>query len=469
MIDDKKYLIIKTKIVLLGFGCLGQAIVPLLLRHLQISSHQLIILAQNPEGEEIAHGYGIPFQRVTITKDNYRQILGDLLSPGDFLLNLSYGISSVALINLCQEKKVLYLDTSIEPWDGQYTNASLPPAKRGNYALREEVLPLKGKNSTTAVLTHGANPGLISHLLKQGLWNLACENDFDLPLPKQSSEWAELAKRLEIKAIHIAEHDTQSAHQEKALGEFVNTWSVEGFISEARQPAELGWGTHERHWPSDACQYDFGSKCAIYLNRSGASTKVRSWTPSFGPFHGFLITHAEAISVADYLTFREGNMVSYRPTVHYAYLPCPAAILSIYEFEGNEWMKKPKPRLIKNEVTTGVDELGVLLMGNQKGAYWFGSQLTIEEAHRLAPNNNATSLQVVISILAALIWAFEHPERGVVEPEELDHQFILSIAEPYLGKVSGYFTDWTPLKNRNRLFSENLDFSDPWQFLNIRV
>jgi homospermidine synthase len=27
---------------------------------------------------------------------------------------------------------------------------------------------------------------------------------------------------------------------------FVNTWSVEGFVSEGLQPAELGWGTHEK-------------------------------------------------------------------------------------------------------------------------------------------------------------------------------------------------------------------------------
>ncbi len=32
--------------------------------------------------------------------------------------------------------------------------------------------------------------------------------------------------------------------------EFVNTWSVDGFVSEGAQPAELGWGSHEKHFPA---------------------------------------------------------------------------------------------------------------------------------------------------------------------------------------------------------------------------
>jgi homospermidine synthase len=45
----------------------------------------------------------------------------------------------------------------------------------------------------------------------------------------------------------------------------------------------------------------------------------------------------------------------------------------------------------------GIDELGVLLAGHKKNAYWYGSQLTIDEARKLAPHNNATSLQVTVS------------------------------------------------------------------------
>jgi homospermidine synthase len=318
-------------------------------------------------------------------------------------------------------------------------------------------------------MTHGANPGLVSHLVKQALLNIAHDNKIEIPIPTSSQQWAELAQRLDIKAIHIAERDTQRTHQPKRTNEYVNTWSVSGFMSEGSQPAELGWGTHERHMPEDGYQFDFGERCSIYLGRPGASTLVRSWSPSWGPFHGFLITHAESISIASYLTLIDGNKVKYRPTVHYAYMPCPDAILSMHEFACNEWQVLKNQRVIFNEIIDGSDELGVLLMGNKKGAYWYGSTLSVGEARSIAEYNNATTLQVVAGAISGVIWAITNPNEGIVEPEDLDFQFILDIAAPYLGTVKGYYTDWTPLQNREQLFSEDLDHSDPWQFKNIRV
>ncbi len=126
-------------------------------------------------------------------------------------------------------------------------------------------------------------------------------------------------------------------------------------------------------------------------------------------------------------------------------------------------------RLMVKEITSGVDELGVLLMGHAKGAYWYGSQLSIGEARRLAPHNNATSLQVTASVLAAIVWAVENSARGLVEPDEIDFARILDLSRPYLGPLVGVYSDWTPLQDRGRLFPEELDRQDPWQFKNFRV
>src|SRR5690606_6225124 len=142
---------------------------------------------------------------------------------------------------------------------------------------------------------------------------------------------------LQVKVIHIAERDTQVANVPKRLQEFVNTWSVDGFVSEGSQPAELGWGTHEKALPSQGRRHDFGCQSAIYLMQPGAGTRVRTWTPKAGHFHGFLITHGESISISDYFTHREGDKVVYRPTVHYAYHPCDDAVLSVHEFAGHNW------------------------------------------------------------------------------------------------------------------------------------
>ena len=73
------------------------------------------------------------------------------------------------------------------------------------------------------------------------------------------------------------------------------------------------------------------------------------------------------------------------------------------------------------------------------------------------------------AVLAGVVWAIEHPRRGIVEPDEMDFARILDICRPYLGEVVGVYGDWTPLHDRERLFPEDLDRDDPWQFKNIRV
>ncbi|CAK0774335.1 Homospermidine synthase [Azospirillaceae bacterium] len=465
-----KHVAFHGRLVIIGFGSIGRGVLPLLLRHIDMTPEQIIVITADDAGRDVAEEYGVPFIIHPLTIDNYRQELTPRLSKGDFLLNVSVEVSSVALIELCRSLGALYLDTCIEPWPGGYTDPNLSPSLRSNYALRESALALRSAEPTpTAVLTHGANPGLVSHFVKQALINIAHDVGVETDIPSSRNAWGELAKRLGVKVIHIAERDTQVAQVPKRVGEFVNTWSIDGFVSEGSQPAELGWGTHERHWPNDAHRHDFGCDSAIYLMRPGAGTRVRTWTPLEGPFHGFLITHGESISISDYFSVKEGDAVQYRPTVHYAYHPCDDAVLSVHELAGKNWRMQNSKRLMMEEITSGIDELGVLLMGHARGAYWFGSQLSIEETRKIAPHNNATSLQVTVAVLAGAIWAIENPNNGVTEPDELDFQRILEVCRPYLGNVVGAYTDWTPLHDREGLFPEDLDRVDPWQFKNIRV
>ncbi|HEY1873657.1 MAG TPA: saccharopine dehydrogenase C-terminal domain-containing protein [Steroidobacteraceae bacterium] len=459
------------RILFVGFGSIGQGVLPLVLRHIGIAPERITIVTADDRGREEAAKYGIKFVKEPLTRENYRRVLNPFLGRGDFLVNVSVEVSSIALIKLCWEKGAMYLDTCIEPWPGGYTDPTVPAGRRTNYVLREEALALRAGDTRvpTAVLTHGANPGLVSHFVKQALINIAKDTDVAAGTPTSRAEWGELARRLGVKVVHIAERDTQVSSIPKQPGEFVNTWSIDGFVSEGSQPSEMGWGTHERNFPRDGKRHDSGCMAAIYLTQPGAGTRVRTWTPRAGHFHGFCITHGESISIADYLTVREGAQVAYRPTVHYAYHPCDSAIMSVYELAGRNYVQQERQRILMDDVTAGIDELGVLLAGHKKNAYWYGSQLSILEARKLAPYNNATSLQVCVSVLSGMVWAMENPNLGIVEPDEMDFRRNLEICMPYLGPVVGEYTDWTPLHERERLFAEDIDKSDPWQFKNVRV
>ncbi|MBZ0215070.1 MAG: hypothetical protein K8F25_00825, partial [Fimbriimonadaceae bacterium] len=367
---------------------------------------------------------------------------------------------------------VLYIDTVTEPWLGFYFDTAADNATRTNYALRESVLAEKCANpgGTTAVSCCGANPGMVSWFVKQALMNLAADLEIDTGEPATREEWAELMKRAGVKGIHIAERDTQRTRAPKPLDTFWNTWSVEGFVSEGLQPAELGWGTHETWMPENARAHGTGCRSAIFLEQPGANTRVRTWCPTVGAQYGFLVTHNESVSIADYFTVRDGDKVTYRPTTHYAYHPCNDAVLSLHEMFGNAGNAQPVYHVLdEHELVDGKDELGVLLYGHKKNAYWFGSQLTVEETRALAPYQNATGLQVTSAVLAGMVWALENPQAGIIDTDGMDYKRCLEVQMPYLGPVSGYYTDWTPLADRPGLFPEDIDSDDPWQFRNILV
>ena len=473
--ESKKHVKFGGRLVFVGFGSVGQGSLPLLLRHIDMPPERISIVTGDERGRAEAAHYGIKFDVRPLTRENHRAILEPLLGKGDFLLNLSVDVSSVALIELCYEKGAMYLDTCIEPWLGGYTDQSVSPSHRSNYGLREAVMGMKEKypnGGPTVLPTHGANPGLISHWVKQAMLNIARDVKGEAHTPRAPltrAEWAKLGMELGVKTIHCAERDTQVADPRKHRFEFVNTWSVDGFIGEGSQPCELGWGSHEKHFPPDGREHEFGCKAAIYLTRPGASVKVRSWTPTEGQYHGLLITHAEAISISEYFTVREGERVVYRPTCHYAYHPCDDTVLSVHELAGRGWIGQEQRRILMDEIYDGVDELGALLMGHAKGAYWFGSRISVHEARKLAPFNNATSIQVAAGVLGGVVWAMENPREGIIDPDDVDFERVLEIANPYLGEVVGVYSDWTPLSGRNHPFPEDLDSTDPWQFKNFRV
>ena len=462
-------------IVLIGFGSIGKGTLPLIERHFEYDKSRLVVIDPQDKDRHLLDERGIKFIHKAVTRDNYRELLTPLLTQGGgqgFCVNVSVDTSSVAIMELCREIGVFYIDTVAEPWVGFYFDKSLGPEARSNYALREAVLAARRRKpgGTTAISCCGANPGMVSWFVKQALVNVANDTGLKFSEPKSREDWGKLAQQLGIKGIHIAERDTQRAIKPKPIQAFVNTWSVEGFVSEGLQPAELGWGTHETWMPDNAGTHKAGCGAAIYLLQPGANTRVRSWTPTAQAQYGFLVTHNESISIADYFTLREGAKVVYRPTCHYAYHPCNDAVLSLHEMFGQEGKRQPAIHILdENEIVDGIDELGVLLYGHKKNAYWYGSQLSIEETRRIAPYQNATGLQVTSAILAGMVWALENPNAGIVEADEMNYKRCLEVQRPYLGPVIGTYTDWTPLAGRPGLFPEDLDTSDPWQFKNVLV
>jgi homospermidine synthase len=465
----------KGSIVMIGYGSVGRCTMPLIERHFDMPLSRVTVIDGHDHRTDAKRfiDKGMKYIVDPLYEHNLLGVLSKHAKRGDIILNLSVEVDSLAVITWCQKHGVLYEDTCIEPWANYYDNTKIPEEQRTNYYLRHRVLEAARrfpKGGASALLTHGANPGLITHFIKQAALDIARKRRPKTAKPTTRAGWAKLMRAIGVKVIHVAEHDLQVTNLPKRQDEFCNTWSIPGFVGEGSQPAELGWGSHEKRLPANAGKHKVGSKSAIYLRQPGCITEVRSWTPQGGPMIGFLVTHGESITTSDYFTVFEKGKAVYRPTVHYAYHPCDDAVLSVREYQMKNFRMQPSVRLLNSEITDGIDELGALLMGDF-GAYWYGSQLSIHEARKImGPDYNATSIQIAAPVLAGAMWLAEHPNEGVVEPEQLDHDYILDVCRPYLGPVVGCFSDWTPLKDRNVLFPEpGLDLKDPWQFQNFRV
>src|SRR3982074_1380737 len=153
--NDKIHLEFPGRILFVGFGSIGQGVLPLILRHIGIAPERLTIVTAEDKGNDEAAKYGIKFVKERLTRENFRRVLNPLLGRADFLINVAVEVSGLALIKLGWERGAMSLDPCIEPWPGGYTDPTVPASRRTNYALREEALALRPGNTRapTAVVT----------------------------------------------------------------------------------------------------------------------------------------------------------------------------------------------------------------------------------------------------------------------------------------------------------------------------
>jgi homospermidine synthase len=472
-----------SKILIIGYGSVSQCTLPLLLDKLDVPLKNITIIDFEDKSKSLKKytDQGLRCVHKKITRENLNQVLSQYLENEGLLIDLSWNIATNDIIKWCHDHKVLYVNTSVEVWDPAEGFLTQSLLEKSLYIRQMRLFELSRdwKDAPTAVIDHGANPGLISHFVKQALLDIAArtcadkkvspEDEQEIAHLAKNRDFAHLAKKLGIKVIHCSERDTQIATRPKEVNEFVGTWSIEGLREEGMAPVEIGWGTHESKLPSLANIPPCGPKNMILLPQMGINTWVRSWIPD-EEIIGMVIRHGEAYGLSQMLTVWEDSNAVYRPTVHYAYMPCHDTLSSLCELRGRNYELQPRLRIMSDEIISGEDIVGALLMGHSYNSWWTGSSLSIEEARSLAPGQNATTLQVAAGIVAAVLWMLENPREGIKAPEDLPHDFVLDIAKPYLGKFISTPSDWTPLKNRKIFFKENPAVKydpDPWQFENF--
>lgn len=436
---------------LIGFGSIGRALAAALIARHGVSPSHLAALVADTQSLTDATALGVQAWENPVAQGTLHDALPRLgLRAGDVLVQVALDVSSEDVIAWCQARAILYVDTWLDPWGTPLSRTGKVVAEP-NWPLRERLLRLRQPGTSTAVVCHGANPGIVSHFVRPGLLGLAEAMSVTVP---RDMPLAELSQALGVRSIHIAEHDTQEEAKPPARTLpaasagfcLPSTWAPESLATEAFQAAEVAWGSHEVRLPDGWRQVYPGSPTAT-SRTPGLEVRVKTWTPVAGEVEACVLPHFEAFSIADALTVVRDDRIAYRPTVHYAYRPAPAVWDALNRWRDAGYPAIARTRLLRDGLAHGVDALGLLFTFTEKGAvgsYWHGSTVDVHEARALVPEMNATGSQVVGGLVGAITWLLANPRRGIVEPEALDSEVVMSAAAPYLGRITGHLTSWAP-------------------------
>ncbi|MBM3854944.1 MAG: homospermidine synthase [Verrucomicrobia bacterium] len=474
----------KHTVIMIGFGVVARALLPMLVKQLRVAPAQVVVI-DFADRAALLHPWitkGLRFVRERVTPFSLARLLSTHARRGDLIVDLAWSVDFFDIVRWAHENEVLYLNASLESWDPGQEMQRKTPYEKSLYARYTKLLPLRDswRNASTAVIDQGANPGLVSAFVHAGLLDIGetalRENKLTAAAARrlqrlvETEDFPHLARALGVKVIHCSEWDTQRADRGKSPEEFVSTWSVEAMWEESISPCELGWGTHENWLPPSAVRPATGPGNQIILPQMGLNSWVRSWVPQ-QEIVGMLVTHGESFGLSHSLTVRKNGQPIYRPTVHYAYMPCNDSIVSLHELRCRNYELHPQGRILTDEIVAGADVVGALIMGHRFRSWWTGSILSIAEARKKIPGVNATAMQVAAGVLAGTVWALRNPRQGIRLPEDLPHREILEIARPYLGQLVSARSDWTPLSRLRDYFDEGaasgVDRSDPWQFRNF--
>lgn len=472
----------KQKLLLLGCGAVGQNVLGIFSAFRNNDDFSKIIIIDKIDmsmAPAVIHAVtkGAKFVQAKVTKENYSEILSQYVKENDIIVDLSVTISTTDLVCWALSHSVHYVNTALELWeesnsqDWTFEERTTKDCRlqertlhRRQYETKEAIKLLSNQYQSTCVLDHGMNPGLVSHFTKAALLNIA--NNIKNP-PKElfdaikSRNFARIAMYLQVAVIHISEQDNQVClpGRGKKQGEFLSTWSCEGFVEEGLEPTQLGFGTHEKQIPRNAVLPVKGEKNQIFIPVAGIDFKMITYVPGYGEIVGYNIPHSEASTISSFLTVYEEGEAIYRPTCHYVYQPPSVAVESWAEL-----LKQPAGnRTLDNfrvlqgcDLKEGHDAVGVLLIcengldgkpSANPQSYWAGSIVSVEENLKKSGILSApTTVQVAVSILSLVEWIYDgNTDKGLIWPESVDHDYILNRASPWLGDVVfGPVSGWAP-------------------------
>ena len=417
--------------IFIGMGAVGRCILELLLISKfefipQSYLSKIIIIEPLPLNFPHLRHYNYRHIKKAITPRNLVKTLS-ILRKGDLCIDVSVGVDAISVIKVCDDVGCFYINTSLEGWDEKTPHILNTEPKelyhRSLHRRMTEAHRLYKGPGITKVIDCGMNPGLISSLAKQAICDASGKR------LRTKRDFAEEAKRLGLKVIHVSEIDTQLTVRTRPKNSFYNTWSCTGFYAEGVDPVQIGCGSAEN--TSEGIRRDN----MYILPKRGIDVKLHSHTISRSgrvvKVNGFAIPHGESNTLSKYL-----SLPGYRPSVYYVYQPSKVAIESIAAVKANDYRMLPHYNVLKLfQLKSGYDSVGALLYFSDGSAHYCGTILDVKDAKKMGFRySGPTVIQVAASMCSAINWMLRHPNKGLVNPEKIPHYEMIEMCRPFLGK-----------------------------------
>ena len=434
-------------IVLFGTGAVGKSVLHYLEKFFKVDPERLYMYDLDDYKDHPLVKYwtdkGSTFMKRDVNKA-YRGIMKNL-NQFDIVIDLTSRTNSDKFIQEAKKHNLHYINTSLE------VDGSINEEKRNHEKFEttyqsahndvHETSKTFPQHQATILCEHGMNPGLIQSFFKEGILFMADnikpkKNDALFNLAKTHKDFAKLCEMLQIDTIHCSETDSTIFTDEKDhKDKFNNTWCVQGLLDEASANSEFSYGSEELLMPKKSgLLYDN----IICLNEPANDTYCESFVPIDNKIIGTVISHGEGISMGAYL-----KTPTHSCTIHYVYKYSPLTYDSMSTLNSKMMGGTiPNPHVVNNydDKIKGIDRVGGLLLTRKGKAVWAGSMAdnTCDEY------TSGTLIQVVAGVLSGLSYMIENPQEGILFPEDLDHEYILKKAKPYLGTCKCEFVNYKP-------------------------
>lgn len=457
------------KILFLGYGAVAKCIWNYFDKYFTFDRRRVALVDKTKDAFRGPNLKGVKKIVMTVDSTNFDELIDRIkLKKHDIIIDLTTSTVTYYFIKMCFMHGFHYINTSIEDENDAMLGTSIDCQQHMVASIASQF-----PHPTSTILTEfGQNPGLVQHYILYALHEmkkLGKEKGKDKGKDKGKNNYSrdtlvDIVDEFKVGTILLSEIDNMTSSIPLEPDIIYNTWSVAGYVFEAKDKTELVCGKENKfvhpiipdekisditlsvydklRGPSQP--YD-----VLFLKEPGLRTTLNSICPVLNEkgeivvanYRGKLIHHGEIFNMARYF----GKNA---PFMSYVYQTSPYVDQSIKSFqeqnkadEKDLWLYVNQDQtyhIFEGDEVSGHDSVGCTIFCGDKSVeriFWCGSILSTSDAC-VQKEYTPTIVQVAAGVLSGLsaILSPGNKYKGWVEPTDLDTRDILEKSVPLLGK-----------------------------------